>query len=208
MTAGLVALVLIGAVAAAALTDRSPNASRLAKMTASTAVLAVLGTGVSSWDVYAAWVLVALACSWIGDLALSYDTRRAFVVGLGAFATAHLAYIAAFAVRDGFDPAWFAVGAGIMVTVGLVVLRWLSPHRPRELALPLSAYVAIIGLMVAMAFSTHGAAPDGRIPLAAVLFAGSDILVARQQFVVRAPVNRLIGLPMYFVAQVLFALSA
>ena len=59
-----------------------------------------------------------------------------------------------------------------------------------------------------MAFSSHGAQPDTRILLGAVVFATSDILVARQRFVVRSLANRVLGLPMYYLAQVLFALSA
>jgi hypothetical protein len=62
--------------------------------------------------------------------------------------------------------------------------------------------------MGAAAFATHGADPDPRIPLAAALFAASDVLVARQQFVAPAMANRIIGLPMYFAAQLLFAVSA
>ncbi len=204
---GLVIATTLSLGVLAALTSGSPAISRLAKMAASTLVVAFLVIEADPWTAYAAGVGVALVASWIGDLSLSYTGRRAFVVGLVAFAGAHIAYIVAFVLRDGFSVPWFTVGLGAMVITGMAVLRWLRPHRPTELAAPLAAYVAIIGLMVATAFATHGAAPDARIALAAVLFAVSDILVARQQFVAPAMANRLIGLPMYFAAQLLFALS-
>lgn len=208
MTAALVAVVAVGAVTSAALTDRAPRLSRVAKMVASTAAVGVLGATVESWDPYAIGVLVALVCSWVGDLALSYEGRRAFVVGLAAFAAAHIAYIVAFGVRDGLDRTWLVAGAAFMAVVGSATLRWLRPHRPPELAAALTAYVVVIAAMVAMAFSSHGAQPDTRILLGAVAFATSDILVARQRFVVRSRANRMLGLPMYYLAQVLFALSA
>jgi len=192
----------------AALTTGSPAISRLAKMVASTLVVAFLAIEADPWTAYAACVGVALAASWIGDLSLSFEGKRAFVVGLVAFAGAHIAYVVAFALRDGFSVPWFTVGLGAMAITGVAVLRWLRPHRPAELAVPLAAYVTVIALMVATAFATHGADPDARIPLAAVLFAASDILVARQQFVAPAMANRLIGLPLYFAAQLLFVLSA
>lgn len=192
----------------AALTSGSPAISRLAKMAASTLVIAFLVIEADPWTAYAAAIGIALAASWIGDLSLSFAGKRAFVVGLVAFAGAHIAYVVAFILRDGFSVTWFTVGLGAMVITGVTVLRWLQPHRPAELAAPLAAYVTIIALMVATAFATHGAAPDARIPLAAVLFAASDILVARQQFVAPAMANRLIGLPTYFAAQLLFVLSA
>jgi uncharacterized membrane protein YhhN len=196
------------AILSAASTDRAPVGSRVAKMAASTAVLVLLVVHVEAWTTYAVLVAVALAASWIGDLALSFEGRTAFVAGLGSFACAHLAYIAAFASRGGLDGGWMAVAGAVMAVVGLVVLRWLAPHRPAALAVPLAAYVFIIGVMVTTAFGTLGTDPDPRIPIGAALFAASDILVARQQFVSRTVVNRLIGLPAYFVAQILLALSA
>ena len=192
----------------AALAGGSPAVSRIAKMVASTLVVALLVMGTDQRSVYAAAVGVALTASWIGDLSLSLVGTRAFVVGLVAFASAHIAYIVAFVLRDGFSVPWFSIGIAAMAITGVAVLRWLQPHRPAELAAPLAAYVTIIALMVATAFATHGATADTRIPLAAALFATSDILVARQQFVAPAMVNRLIGLPMYFTAQILFVLSA
>lgn len=101
-----------------------------------------------------------------------------------------------------------AFAGAVMAFVGLGVLRWLAPHRPAELAAPLVVYVVVIGVMVTTAFGTLGLEPDPRIPIGAAVFAGSDILVARQQFVRRSIANRLVGLPAYFVAQILFALSA
>ena len=63
----------------------------------------------------------------------------------------------------------------------------------------------IISVMVATAFGTNATDPDIRIPIAAVVFAASDLFVARQRFVFSSRVNRLLGLPLYFIAQTIFA---
>lgn len=207
MTATLIIAIVALGTGSGLLTDRDERLSRVAKMAASTLVIVVAVVEANEFDAYTLGILAALTASWIGDLALSHPGRRAFMFGLGAFAAAHVAYSASFAARGALSRAWM-LGAGIvMVTIGGVVLRWLSPHRPPQLAVALVGYVAIIVVMVTAAFGSLGTDPDPRIPFAAALFAASDVLVARQQFVVRSLSNRVIGLPAYFVAQVMFALT-
>lgn len=201
-----IAIVVLG-LGSALLTDRDARLSRVAKMAASTLVIVLALTGAREFDGYTLGILAALTASWVGDLALSHPGRRPFTIGLAAFATAHVAYAASFAVRGSLSGPWMLAAGLVMVVVGGGVLRWLAPHRPQQLAVPLVAYVVIIGVMVATAFGSLGTDPDPRIPLAASLFAASDVLVARQQFVAPALSNRVIGLPMYFVAQVMFALT-
>jgi uncharacterized membrane protein YhhN len=92
-----------------------------------------------------------------------------------------------------------------MAVFAVIVIRWLSPHRPAELKIPIVVYVVIISVMVATAFATNAALPDIRIPIAAVTFAVSDLLVARQRFVAPSRANRIVGLPLYFIAQTIFA---
>lgn len=206
MTVALIAAVLAMALVAATTDDDHPAVSRFTKMTAATGVVVIMVVS-ADWNAYATLVLGALVFSWIGDLALSYVGRRPFVVGLVSFALAHILYIAAFVARGGLSGI-LLVGTGVaMALFGAVVLRWLAPHRPAELKWPLVAYVAIIGIMVATAFGTLGDDPTILIPIAAVAFTASDLFVARQRFVAPSRVNRLIGLPLYFTAQILFALS-
>lgn len=202
----VIAIVLLG-LASALLTDRNDSLSRYAKMAASTLVIVLALTGAQGFDAYTLGILAALAASWVGDLALSHPGRRPFTIGLAAFAAAHVAYSASFIARGPLSVPWTLAAGLVMLAVGSAVIRWLAPHRPQQLAVPLLAYVIIIGIMVATAFGSLGTDQDPRIPLAASLFAASDILVARQQFVTRAVSNRVIGLPLYFVAQVVFALT-
>ena len=100
-----------------------------------------------------------------------------------------------------------AVSGVVMAITAAAILRWLSPHVPQRLQTPVALYVGIISVMVVASFGTSGAVADPRIPTAAVLFAISDVLVARQQFVIPDLANRVFGLPIYFAAQVLFAIT-
>lgn len=202
----LIVGILSLAFVAAATDHRSALTSRIAKMAAASCVI-VLAVATAEWNAYATLVLVALVLSWIGDLALSYSTRRSFVVGLTAFALAHLAYVAAFVARGDLSLQLLVVSGFAMAVFGMGVLKWLSPHRPSSLRWPLTIYVAIICIMVATAFATLGDDPNLLIPVAALLFTASDLFVARQRFVTQSQWNRLIGLPLYFLAQILFALS-
>ena len=174
-------------------------------MAASTAVIALVFVLSPERSTYLVLIVVALVASWIGDLALSFDGRTPFVVGLVAFAGAHVAYIAAFFARSALDTTTLAIAGTAMAVFAVVVIRWLSPHRPEELKIPIIVYVVIISVMVATAFATNATDPDIRIPIAAVAFAASDLFVARQRFVTSSRVNRVVGLPLYFVAQTIFA---
>ena len=201
----LILVIMASAVAAAVLGDRYLGLSRFFKMVASTAVIGFVFVLSPEPSMYLVLVVVALAASWVGDLALSYDGRIPFVIGLVAFAGAHVAYIAAFFARSSLGNATLVVAGVAMAVFAVIVIRWLSPHRPAELKIPIVVYVVIISVMVATAFATNAALPDIRIPIAAVTFAASDLLVARQRFVAPSRANRIVGLPLYFIAQTIFA---
>ena len=201
----LVLVIMASAIASALLDVSGPRLSRLFKMVASTAVIALVFVRSPEPSMYLVMIIVALGASWVGDLALSYDGRTPFVIGLVAFVGAHVAYIVAFFVRSSLSNMTLVI-AGVATTIfAVAVIRWLEPHRPAELKIPIVVYVVIISVMVATAFATNAALPDIRIPIAAVTFAASDLFVARQRFVSAARVNRIVGLPLYFVAQTIFA---
>ncbi|NIP83582.1 MAG: hypothetical protein GWM90_31895 [Gemmatimonadetes bacterium] len=215
-TLGIVCI-LAGFAAAAAQVAGRDRTHVTAKMTAATAYLGfavALGAPASS---YGQWVLVALAFSWLGDLFLTGGARRSFLLGLGSFLLAHIAYVVAFTVR-GITPGAALLGGAVMAAVGALVIRWLvRAGLPTGLRVPVLAYVGAIGLMVALAAGaawgpatvTRGTPPSPApgVLAGAILFAASDILVARQRFVRPEPVNRLVGLPLYFTAQLLLAAS-
>jgi len=180
-------------------------ALRSFKMVASTGFVAVaISIGAAS-STFGRFVLLALVLSWIGDLLLTYAARAAFLGGLVAFLLGHVAYSVAFGTL-GIRVSTAAAAAIVVAIIAGFVWQWLAPHVG-DMAAPVVAYVAVISVMVVLAFGAFGAGATWLIPCGATLFFVSDLLVARNQFVTPGIVNRVWGLPLYFLAQILLSLS-
>lgn len=132
------------------------------------------------WQLEGASALsLGLAASALGDLALSRHGRRAFLAGLGAFALAHLCYLALFVgLVQGLD---WRVAAGL-VLLALSTELWLIP-RTGDLRWPVRVYVILITLM-ALAASALPAAFE-MAKWGAWLFLLSDLILAVQLFRMR-----------------------
>lgn len=182
------------------------SASKLFKMAASFSFLATALLAGAHQSMYGRILLAGLVCSSFGDYFLLSGGDGRFLAGLVAFLVAHLAYCAAYAVRGlrlhGLIPSAVAIAF-----VGLLVIRWVWPHVPSDLQIPVAAYTVVIGIMVVLAGGTVSQPGGGLILLGAVMFYVSDIFVARQQFVSPGFENGLMGLPLYFTGQAILALS-
>lgn len=155
---------------------------------------------------YGGWILAGLCLGAMGDVSLELAHRRWFLIGLGAFLCAQLTYVGAFATVRPSALLAGVVAAGLVVPASLVA-RWLWPHLDGRLRAPVLAYVAVITAMVAAAAgAVAGEGPVAVAPAAAAFYV-SDLFVARDKFVARGFVNRIWGLPLYYGAQILFALS-
>lgn len=148
--------------------------------------------------------LAALALSLVGDVCLMLKTDTSFLAGLGAFLLGHVGFAVAFALR-GVDPLWAGGMLVLTLPFAFVVWRWLAPHVPAPMKIPVIAYMSVISLMVVLAVGTHGAKPAPFLVLAAFSFFVSDLAVAREKFVNPTHTNRYWGLPLYFGAQLVFA---
>lgn len=160
-------------------------------------------------DVTHAAMPLAILAAWVGDIALSRPGNRAFLLGMAAFAIAHIALIAVFAglglgpLRWG--PALMLIGAAL----AMALLLW-----PRSGALrgPITGYVALIALMGAAAFAIDTSPRiEGAVMLGALLFCFSDALIGIERYVAgarwRVPLSLAIW-PTYYVAMVLFAAAS
>ncbi len=200
-----------------------------AKGAASTGFIATALAAGATDTTFGIWVLVALCLGWLGDIALVSAQRTWFLLGLGSFLLSHLAYIGAFSTERPHALVAVLVAAGLLVPAGLVG-RWLWPHLGADMRGPVLAYIAVITAMVAAAAGAAGAVaftgpsilvgaalPSGTpfphwlwptaVMAAAVAFYLSDVSVARDRFVAPGFGNRIWGLPLYYAAQLLFALS-
>lgn len=127
------------------------------------------------------WFVAALAFSLLGDVLLMLPSDR-FVAGLAAFLVAHLCYVPGLLLDR---PGAVALGVAILVvavTVGplaVVVLRHVGASPTPELGTPVGLYIAVISAMVVSALASG----DPRAAVGAVLFAGSDSMIAWNRFV-------------------------
>ena len=155
-------------------------------------------------------VLAGLVLGMAGDVCLALPGATAFRAGLLAFLAGHLLYVLAFAGLVGMSQWLSPPLPGIALAAGLIFL-WLR-RRVGPLLVPVCAYILIISLMLAGAWAVFawGGMPvlAGRaILLGALCFYLSDLLVARDRFVQKQFLNRLVGLPLYYAGQFLLAFS-
>jgi uncharacterized membrane protein YhhN len=154
---------------------------------------------------YGKWVLGALALCWLGDVFLvPRGASKVFRAGLVSFLLGHLAYGVAFLVR-GVDVGGAAVTAIILALLGVFAARWLRPHLPGGMRIPVDIYLVVISLMVILAAGTVAAVGDARILLGAFAFYVSDLAVARERFVSSSFWNGAWGRPLYYAAQLMLA---
>lgn len=163
----------------------------------------------------ATWIMIGLVLGAIGDVFLMFDHPRAFLAGLVSFLLGHVAYVVAFhhavPVDRWGDGSLLGVAVAVAVLGGLI-LRYLWP-RLGTMRGPVVAYILVISTMliggVAVAIRENALSADARALAAAgaAAFYASDLAVARERFVAKGVWNRIVGLPVYYGAQLLIAWS-
>jgi uncharacterized membrane protein YhhN len=200
--AALMAVAVVVVVAAERAGRRAPVLA--AKPLASLCFVVVAWSRLRPGSPYDAWVMLALLLCLAGDVLLLF--RRAFVAGLVAFLIGHLTFVVAFAAL--LPPhAWPAAWALVPLAASAAAAVWLSPSLGRMRS-PVLAYVAVITVMVwgALSVAAAGHGP-WLVAVGALLFYLSDLTVAYDRFVKGAFAVRTLGLPAYYLGQLLFALS-
>jgi len=159
-------------------------------------------------DVARAFLVVALVLSTVGDvfLMLRGDRPQLFLAGLGSFLLAHVAYVVAFWV-EGVEAGGLVLGAvlaaGLLLLVGRRVVRAVRAGEEPGMAGPVAAYVGVISVMVLSAAGTGEAVAT----TGALLFAGSDALIAERRFARELPWQPLAIIVSYHLAQALLVVS-
>lgn len=179
----------------------------IAKPLASAAFVATALASHALESVYGWLVLLALVLCLLGDvLLIPTDRARVFRAGVFAFLAGHVAYAAAFLTQE-TSVTWLSTGAVALVAVLALVWRWLRPALPGDMRGAVLAYLVVIGAMTALAIGCTGGGGPPTVALGAVAFTASDVSVARDRFVREDFYNRAWGLPLYYCAQLLLALS-
>lgn len=121
-------------------------------------------------------VIIALVFSAIGDIALSRDGERPFLIGLIGFALAHVFYVLHFwGLSDGLQ---LSLSALLIMVFAASTEVWLTPHTG-ALRWPVRIYVLLISLMGLTALGLPA------MPLAligALAFLASDTILSIQLF--------------------------
>lgn len=210
MTAGtVVALVVMAPFAIGDWWSRLRHSRRLELVCKPVTLVALIAAAVAADPAAGAgdrraWFVAALVFSLAGDVLLMLPDR--FVAGLAAFLAGHVCYVAGFWT----DP---PSGAGL-VAAGLVVVAVLAPvaarivaalraRGDRSLVGPVVAYIFVISAMVVSALASGNAAAGA----GAVLFAGSDSLIAWDRFVRPQRWAAVAIMVTYHAGQVLLVLS-
>ncbi|HKP57402.1 MAG TPA: lysoplasmalogenase [Polyangiales bacterium] len=180
----------------------------IAKPLASLGFVAVALLGGASSTVYGSRLLVGLCLCLVGDgLLIPPGNGKAFLLGIGSFALGHVAYAWAFLVLDP-QPWPSVIALAVMAVIVGSTLRWLGPHLPADMRVPVRVYMLVIATMVALAVGASATRGGLELAIGAAAFAASDLSVARERFVRPSLVNLLWGLPLYYAAQLVLAKTA
>lgn len=145
-------------------------------------------------------LVVAIALSWAGDVALSFPGTLGFIVGLGCFLGAHVVYIAIF-LRLPRSRRFPPAEALLYVLWYAVFLALLGPHAGALLA-PVALYGLVLAAMAAAA-AWHGRL----IAVGGALFVVSDSVLGLGRFLpgYDFPLHDLVVMTSYLAAQALIA---
>ncbi|NOT48353.1 MAG: lysoplasmalogenase [Acidobacteria bacterium] len=185
--------------------DNEPAAA-IAKTTASTAFVALAFVSGATGSTYGVLIIAALIFSWVGDVLLLSLKSSFLLAGIGSFFIAHIIFAAAFTIND-LNPRAFIVTLAATAVLGGFFLRWLWKYLRSFYRAAVPLYLVAISIMVSLAIAAVFEAAPPSVAVGAVAFAVSDISVARDRFVERSIANKAWGLPLYYLAQILFAAS-
>jgi uncharacterized membrane protein YhhN len=155
-------------------------------------------------------VIAGLILGLVGDICLALPGNAAFRAGLVAFLIGHVLYIFAF-TRLTRRTDWVHPFNFVILGVSGYIFWRLLPHLGAML-IPVLFYIVVISVMVSGAWAVFRNPNISRVAawvllLGALLFYVSDIFVARNRFVETEFLNRLVGLPFYYMGQFLLAFS-
>ncbi|XP_060705560.1 lysoplasmalogenase TMEM86A-like [Hemiscyllium ocellatum] len=157
---------------------------------------------------YAKKVLVALLFSALGDVFLTWGDQGFFIHGMLMFGISHLLYTWAFGLRP--LKLWIAL---MLLSLGVVYYVAVYSYLRGPMIYAMAGYVVVLGMMswralARMACSDYERTWGRRCTAAgAVLFVGSDLVLAIDRFCFTVPHARAVVMSTYYGAQMLISLS-
>lgn len=200
-----IALCALGAIAAD-WHERRPPLFKLLKPLTTVLVIALCALAPES--LYRDALLAGLLLSLLGDVALMYESQRAFMIGLGSFLLAHLLFMLAF--LQGV-PAYAMPPAGWGFVLYALVFAGLLLPRAQGLRLPVLLYGLVLCAMAITALMRWQNLDGGSgryALLGACLFLVSDSALGLRKFFGFYPGAQALILSTYWAAIGLIAWSA
>jgi len=157
------------------------------------------------------WFGIGALCSLAGDTFLLFSERW-FVAGLAAFLLAHVAYIVGF--NQPLPDVSLLWSLGLAIVLGLSAARLLRrivdglvAKNQRQLVRPVVLYGTVLTLMLLSALLTSlrtdwQATPALLVSAGAILFFGSDMLLAWDRFVTPVKNGRVLNMIAYHLGQI------
>lgn len=132
-------------------------------------------------------IVSALIFSWLGDLALMFDSfdQKAFMIGLLAFLFAHLRYIRFFSIARIGEKVKLKPGLILIVAVYYAGLIFLLYDHLNEMKIPVIVYGLVISIMFLLALHLlfiKNKEAGKLLMLGALLFVTSDSILAINKF--------------------------
>ncbi|AJP60104.1 hypothetical protein UC34_24410 [Pandoraea vervacti] len=150
------------------------------------------------------WLCAALIFSGAGDVLLAVPTlAQGFVMGLGAFLVAHLAYFVLFwrvRRRWGAVPTWHRIAIGVVWIAAALSYAMYWPGMG-ALKAPVACYVIVLAMMATAALLAG--LPGEWAAVGALLFTVSDALIGTTRFVGSVPAQEYTIWILYALAQLL-----
>jgi len=182
------------------------SAAVLAKIAASTSFVVLAVVNRAAETAYGRAILAALIFSWLGDVFLLSRHPTFLLAGIASFLIAHIAFSGAFALQP-ISLAAFAIGLMATGLLSVLIVMWLWKYLDGFFRFAVPFYILAIMAMLSLAMAASVVSLPQTVGIAALAFAVSDISVARDRFVERDVLNKAWGLPLYYLAQLLFAVS-
>ncbi len=131
-----------------------------------------------------------------------------FLPGLIAFFAAHVAFAAYLfghmVPLSMFTPVEWGISA-VMIALTIGFYLWLKSGLPGDMKIPVAAYSAVITIMGITALTTT--LPSLLVPIGAILFIASDVVLAVERFKFKFPLDKQINWTLYASGQILLAIG-
>ena len=158
---------------------------------------------------YILLILLGIVFCFGGDIALMFEPRSAFLIGLILFLTGHVVYATVF-MHYNQDWIYSYLVTGIIIALGIIVYGYLYSGLA-GMKLPVLLYVLVISFMMNSAVSTFSSPffnvfQAVALTIGAALFYISDVILAVNRFKLPLRYNRL-SLAFYYSGQFFIAAS-